>query len=469
MSRQPVRTLFVAAVLSVTAALACFEKAESARASSNGIEGRWAGVATFRGAKAPLTLDLKRQGDSLLALVTMNVEAFYVDRPLVNVRYNHPAIHFEFHDFRGSGGVFDGIRRGDTISGVTRKNANAVAMRFERVAREIPPPPYDRPVREFSSRDGTRLEGTIFVPPVRAAVPAVVLIHGSGPAIREDLFYLADRFARAGVAAFTYDKRGSGKSGGEGRRTTLATLADDSRAAVETLRSFPGIDPQRIGLVGVSEGGWVAPIVAAGNPHVGFVVTIVAPGATYASNALYQNELRIRNTGAPESAVTRYRELTTRVNDYARRLKQGTAPGESSRERIELQAALDSARRESWARVADLPARLPSPADLSLFRWRTLDFDPRPYWKRITAPVLLVFAQNDRNVNTAEARKSIAEAITAGGNTRVSEIVYAGVEHELMVQPRSAAAFHFPYPAPGYPDSIVAWVSRVGSGQAAVR
>lgn len=469
MSRQPVQTLFVATVLHVTAALACSQKAEIVPASSSDIEGRWAGVATLRGAKAPLTLDLKRQGDSLLALVTMNVEALYVDRPLVNVRYNHPAVHFEFHDFRGNGGVFDGTRSGDTITGVTRKNANAVAMRFERVALQIPSPPYDRHVRQFSSRDGTRLEGTVFMPPVRSAVPAVVLIHGSGPAIREDLFYLADRFARAGVAAFAYDKRGSGRSGGESRRTTLAALADDSRAAVETVRKLPGIGQQRIGLVGVSEGGWVAPIVAAGNPHVGFVVTIVAPGATYASNALYQNEIRIRSTGAPESAVTRYRELTTRVNEYVRRLKQGTTPGESSRERVELQAALDSARRRSWARVADLPARLPSRADLSLFRWRTLDFDPRPYWKRVTAPVLLVFAQNDRNVNTAEARKSIAEAITAGGNTSVSEMVYAGVEHELMVQPRSAAAFHFPYPAPGYPDSIIAWVSRTTSGQAAVR
>lgn len=467
--RLAARTVFAEMILPAAIMLACAGDGGTNNVPSESIDGRWSGVASVLGAKAPLTLDLKTQGDSLLALVTMNMEALYVDRPLVNVRYRHPEVHFEFHDFRGNNGVFDGTRSGDTITGVTRKNANAVTMRFERITREIPPPAYRREVMQFTSRDGTRLEGTLFVPPVRFPVPAVVLIHGSGPGIRQDLFYLADRFAKAGIAAVAYDKRGSGASGGDGRRSTFPALAEDAQAAVESVRKLPGVDPKHVGLCGISEGGWITPVVAAGNADVAFVVAIVGPGTTYSSNALYQNGMRLRAAGASDGAVERYRTIATRVNEYARRLKRGSASVESPNEWVALQSALDSARRESWARVTDLPARLPSDADLSFPRWRMLDFDPVPYWKRVRVPALLVFAANDRNTNTTESRKSIATALAAGGNANVSEIVYPGVEHDLMIQPRPGAAFHFPYPPPGYPDSIVAWVSRASSARAAVR
>lgn len=107
----------------------------------------------------------------------------------------------------------------------------------------------------------TVFEGTIVAPPKVGSYPAVVLVHGAGPGRQSDLIELAGHFARAGIVALAYDERTVGYSAVTNRDFGL--LAEDALAAVGLLRQRDDVNPARVGLWGISEGGgWVVPIAA---------------------------------------------------------------------------------------------------------------------------------------------------------------------------------------------------------------
>jgi pimeloyl-ACP methyl ester carboxylesterase len=112
--------------------------------------------------------------------------------------------------------------------------------------------------------EAATLAGTLFTPSERSGpVAAAVMIHGSGESDRDNYWYMivADALVRGGVAVLLPDKRGSGLSGGDWFRAGLADFAADAAAQVEALRAHPAIDPRRVGVVGVSQGGRIAPLV----------------------------------------------------------------------------------------------------------------------------------------------------------------------------------------------------------------
>lgn len=425
------------------------------------VTGRWEGTASLFGASAPLTVDIAPDGDSLRAVVTMNVEALYYDRPLAKMSYRAPRVHFEFASRDGNNGVFNGVLKADTIVGVTRKSNRELPMRFVRLSREIPAPPYARETVRFRAPDGVTLEGTLLVPKTPGPHPAVIFIHGSGPSERGDLGHSADKFARRGIAAFAYDKRGAGRSGGDAEHATYHTFAGDAAAAVAALSRKVGIDPDRVGLVGSSEGGWVAPIVAAADPRIAFVIGVVAPGTAYAGNGVYQNVKRMEAGGASASDIARYESLIRRVNAHVRASRAQAAPGSIAT--AQLQRALDSTIQLTWRRFVDLPRRVPAGRDFDRLRWQMLDFDPLLYWARVRAPVLIALGANDRNVNSAESVSKIGEALRAGGNGDYALHVFPRTTHDMMMLPDPAGELHFPAPPPGYPDTLVSWAaSKVG-------
>lgn len=143
---------------------------------------------------------------------------------------------------------------------------------------------------------GAQLAAIIRVPPdAPRPVPAVVLVHGSGRQTAQHMLQNAGRrLETLGLGVAAYDKRGVGKSTGE--YTTIGTrnsvemfdlLAGDALAAVDALRARPDIDARRIGLVGISQGGWIAPLAASRSRHVSFVITISGPAVSVGEEIAY--------------------------------------------------------------------------------------------------------------------------------------------------------------------------------------
>ena len=142
---------------------------------------------------------------------------------------------------------------------------------------------------------GVRLTGVLHVPAGRGRRPAIVLVHGSGRITAAgQLAGFANRLMGAGFAVYAYDKRGVGRSGGEYANVGVSNsermfdlLASDALAAVGALRSRRDIDPGRIGLMGVSQGGWIAPLAASRSRVVRFVVTISGPAVSVGEEMAY--------------------------------------------------------------------------------------------------------------------------------------------------------------------------------------
>lgn len=120
---------------------------------------------------------------------------------------------------------------------------------------------------------GVTLEGTVLVPDEASPgrKPAMALVHGAGPHTREDYRAEAEAFAQGGIVTLIYDKRTKGYSEFE---RSYELLAGDALAAVRALHARPDVNPDAVGLWGLSEGGWVVPIAASRSDEVGFVVLV---------------------------------------------------------------------------------------------------------------------------------------------------------------------------------------------------
>jgi alpha-beta hydrolase superfamily lysophospholipase len=143
---------------------------------------------------------------------------------------------------------------------------------------------------EFESH-GATLSGSIIVPAEQPIHAAVVFIHGSGKQTRN--LALAERFAREGIAALVYDKRGAGKSGGEyeGEQNVseknIALLADDASSALQKLASDPALKGAPVGFAGISQAGWIAPVAAEKSPLAKFLVLWSGPVSKVSEEDIY--------------------------------------------------------------------------------------------------------------------------------------------------------------------------------------
>ncbi len=156
--------------------------------------------------------------------------------------------------------TFSGVLTEDTLAGEFEEQGATGTVLLTRI--DVPAPKLAEHV--FTFRNGeVLLAGTLLMPPDSGRKPAaVVFFHGSGPEGRWASLYLATRFARAGVAALIFDKRGVGESKGNWRDATYDELAGDVAAAVEALRRSALVDSVRIGIHGHSQGGTLAPLAA---------------------------------------------------------------------------------------------------------------------------------------------------------------------------------------------------------------
>jgi hypothetical protein len=207
--------------------------------------------------------------------------------------------------------------------------------------------PYRTEPIGFASGD-VRLSGTLLLPERAQPVPAVVMIHGSGPATRDALWPWADMYARAGIAVLIHDKRGTGASTGSWWAATFEDLADDAAAAIRTLQQRPEIDPRRVGLHGMSQGGWIAPLAARRAPDVAFVIAESAPAMTPVEHERLRVPYQLAADGFSQDAIAHAVSFMDQKFEVAR-----TGQGWDA-----LQAAMTRGAREGWLSYVNAPPSL---------------------------------------------------------------------------------------------------------------
>ena len=150
------------------------------------------------------------------------------------------------------------------------------------------------------------LVGKLFLPDTTGSHPIAVLMHGGGgntERLRDTPFYFAPRLAHCGIAALAYDKRGTGDSGGDYRASTMDDFVTDAGNIANFLAEQRGIDADRIGIVGFSQGGRLAPVVAVRYPQISYAVSVSGPLTSVADTRLFALENSIKEAGASESVL----------------------------------------------------------------------------------------------------------------------------------------------------------------------
>jgi dienelactone hydrolase len=299
------------------------------------------------------------------------------------------------------------------------------------------------------------LAGTFVRPNGEEQYPAVVLFHGSGPE-RRNLF-MARWFAAHGVAALTYDKRGVDESSGNFRTVAFMDLCDDGLAAVRYLKGRREIDSKQIGVWGLSQGGWLAPLAASRSADISFVIAVSGPGVSPGEQMLfyYANELRAR--GLPEADV---HEATTLRRDIWNYLSSGEGYEEAKGE-------LNKARTKRWynevkTQQDNLFGRLQKPSEVNkpgnpTWNWfkREMNYDPVPALRALRVPALFVFGAEDRLVPVEESAAVIRKVLTQSGDRDFTIKVFQSDDHSMRI----AAGSKEGAVDPEYLESMYQWLA----------
>lgn len=281
------------------------------------------------------------------------------------------------------------------------------------------------------ANSATHLAGTLMTPLSAGPHAALVLAHGSGPQDRNGTLPFARFLVRHGIAILTFDKRGVGASQGDWRKASFEILADDALAAVAFLRSRPHVDAKRIGLFGVSQGGWVGPLAASRSRDVALVVSVSGPGVTPGEQMLDMIEAELRLSEVPEPEVQEALGLTHLAFRYGR---TGAGWGEYA-------AALARSRERSWLPYLRLPANL---QDGQWEQQRLFyHYDPAPALASLRCPVLALFGGKDSGVPAEKNRSRWQEALTRVRHREHDLIVIPAANH-VMFEASSGSMFEIP-------------------------
>lgn len=312
-------------------------------------------------------------------------------------------------------------------------NPVAVAQ-AQRPQDPLPPYPYDaREIAFDNPRAGIQLAGTLTLPRSEGPFPAVMLISGSGPQDRNGslaghrpFLVLADFLTRRGIAVLRCDDRGGFGSTGDFDTATTQDFAGDVLAGIEFLKTCGDIEPRQIGLIGHSEGGLIAPMVATRSPDVAFIVMMAGPGLVGEEILYAQQALIARTLGASEEDIAAVRAFNEPM--YAA-LKAGEDSADAEeRVRAVWADAFASLSEEDRQRVVSaFEEQLP----FLLSPWFRffLTYDPAPALQQVGIPILAINGEKDLQVPPRENLDAIGAVLRASGHPDYSLVEIPGLNH----------------------------------------
>lgn len=293
------------------------------------------------------------------------------------------------------------------------------------------PFPYDIQEVTFDSlADGVKLAGTLTVP--RGNIRAgVVLISGSGPQDRDEsllehkpFWVIADHFARHGIATLRYDDRGTAASTGDFASATSFDFADDAEAAMNFLRSQSRLAELPIGLCGHSEGGLIAPMIAARNEQTDFIILMAGPGVNGRRIVQSQTRLIAEAEGQSEEDILRDERVQQAL--LAAVVDRSDVPdpelAKIIREELKDIPEVDQDMLDEQIRAG--VEQLTRPWMKAFLR-----YEPAETLAKVSCPVLVIIGEKDLQVDPKLNLPPIREALRRGGNQAVEIIEYPGLNH----------------------------------------
>jgi uncharacterized protein len=335
------------------------------------------------------------------------------------------------------GGVFEGKIAPDlsAINGTWKQGGTSLPLALHRVKDKAelerkrpqnPTKPYPYRNEEVSYENTVQavtLAATLTIPQGKGPFPAVVLITGSGPQDRDEslmghkpFLVLSDYLTRKGIAVLRADDRGTEKSTGDFSTATTADFATDTEAGVAYLKARPEINPHKIGLIGHSEGGDIAPMVAARNPDIAFIVMMAGSGVPGDQVLPAQMEAIEEASGKSHEEAEQDAAQERELIQLAETEKDPAVLDKQLRQK--LMGSMPEAQIGAQIRVLTSP----------WFRF-FMTYDPAAALRKVSCPVLAINGEKDKQVLPDQNLPPIRKALEQGGNKRFEVEELLGLNH----------------------------------------
>ncbi len=314
-------------------------------------------------------------------------------------------------------------------------------QKLERPQTPLPPFPYSSTDVIYTNADSSiQYGGTFTSPKSGGPFPVAILITGSGQEDRDETIFdhkpfavIADYLTRNGMAVLRVDDRGVGQTTGNVDQATSMDFANDVLAGIEYLLKRKDVDKNKIGLIGHSEGGLIAPIVFTKWPKLAFIISLAGPGIPGADILLRQQTDPVKGL-VSDSAYQAYYLLTK--NKFRIMVENKDLPNSSILQKIEQYFAhwkdSISPGMQTALNVQDVtPAEYGQQAALELKPWLKyfIVTNPATFWSNVTCPVLALNGEKDIQVNASENVPEIVAALAKAGNHKVTTHIFPGLNH----------------------------------------
>jgi pimeloyl-ACP methyl ester carboxylesterase len=445
-------------------------KAEHKPAKPSDIDGAWMGTLDMGAAKLRLVYHILNTQDGLTATAD-SPDQGAKGIPVSKVTRNGPSLKLEISALNA---VFDGKIANDlkSISGTFTQQGNTVPLvltrvndqsQLERHRPQTPAKPYpyhDEEVAYENRAQNVRLAATLTVPQGQGPFPAVLLITGSGPQDRDEtlmqhrpFLVLADYLTRRGVAVLRADDRGVGKSTGSFDTATTADFATDAESGIAYLKTRTEIDPHKIGLIGHSEGGVIAPMVAARNHDVAFIVLMAGTGVRGDQLLPEQVAAILEASGKSHDEAEKAARQEREILAFAEQQKDDALVGKKIQEITE--------GKLPDAQIGAQVKQIRSPWFLYF-----MQYDPAVALSRVKCPVLAINGEKDTQVLAKQNLPAIRKALETGGNTHFEIVELPGLNHLFQTAKTGSPAEYVEIEETVSPvalDKICGWILKQAS------
>jgi hypothetical protein len=417
-------------------------KTEHKLAKPSDIDGAWWGTLDTGVVPLRMVFHITNTEDGLVATADspdQNAKGI----PVTAVTRNGPSMKLEMKQLSG---VFEGkldpaltsisgtwTQAGRSFPLVLKRLKNPAEMERRRPQNPVKPYPYREEEVSYENKPaGVKFAATLTIPSGKGPFPAVFLITGSGPQDRDEslmghrpFLVLADYLTRKGIVVLRADDRGFGKSTGVFSTATTLDFASDAEAALSYLKSRPEVDSHNIGLIGHSEGGVIAPMVAALNHDVAFIVMMAGTGVPGDQILIAQKKLIEEASGVSHEQAEKDAVEESELLALVKREKNT--------------AALEKALREKLKGTVPEPqlttqVKFLSSAWLRYF----IAYDPANALSKVACPVLAINGERDLQVPPKLNLPVIRNALEASGNKDFEVDELPGLNH--LFQPATTGS-----------------------------
>jgi pimeloyl-ACP methyl ester carboxylesterase len=407
------------------------------------ITGNWNGLLALPNGSMRIGITITKNGTGYTA-TTSSPDQGVKDFPVKSISFENNTLLFSIPQVQAD---YKGIYQSNSFKGTFTQGGYSLPLDFGRdevkLAKPVRPqepvqpyPYYSEEVTFKNAKANINLAGTLTLPKKEGNYPAVLLITGSGPQNRDSelldhksFLVLSDYLTRNGIAVLRVDDRGVGSSAGNFETATSEDFATDVEAAFNYLKTRKDINKKKIGLVGHSEGGMIAPMVAANNPDVAFIVLLAGPGVTGDEVMKLQNYMIGKANGMPEEELTKLAGINMQVYNAVK--QPGTPEQMNERVTAVFNKEMKPLFISKGIPQEEITKYIKMQVDEITSPWFVyfLRHNPAPALEKVKCPVLALNGEKDLQVAPVANLDGIKRALEKGGNKKVTIKQLPGLNH----------------------------------------